>query len=146
LPIVFPGAVSILVLLTRELDQVKKELLAIATIFLVPGMLVAATPGAYCDSAPALVAQSPAPFSFSDVCPYLHRLATLPCVVISPCRSLTNNPLDLGPHPASGELRGSFAPGNESFPIIALTSVPCSNEIGRQEAEAGMRSILCIVG
>jgi hypothetical protein len=50
----------------------RKLLLAIATALLIPGMLSAATLGAYFSYAPATMAYAPAPFSFFDVYLYLH--------------------------------------------------------------------------
>ena len=115
----------------------KKLLLAYATVLLIPGVLSAATLGAYLDCAPVRVAHSPAPFSFFAV------LVTLQCVASAPCGSMTDLPLFIGAHPASGELRGTFAPENELFPIVGLTSILCPEQIGKQEAKDGVRSILC---
>lgn len=61
----------------------KKLLLAFATALLIPGMLGAATLGAYFDT-PSTMADSPAPFSFF-----------------------------INPHPDSGEIRGAFTPEND---------------------------------
>jgi hypothetical protein len=63
---------------------VRKLLLAFATALLIPGMLRAATLGGYFD-APSKMADSPVPFSFF-----------------------------IDPHPDSGEIRGAFAPENDT--------------------------------
>lgn len=183
----------------------KRMLLVFATVLLIPGVLGAATLGAYFDYAPVRMAHSPAPFSFFDVFLFLHGaecyvtaveyqlqtpvdpshalfsitkvtypdnetvslgdpfsghsivcwpplngfvpgynlLVTLQCVTFAPCGSMADYPLIIGAHPASGELRGTFAPENEFFPIVGLTSILCPEQIGKQEARDGVRSILC---
>ena len=85
----------------------RKLLLAFATALLIPGMSAAATLGAYFDT-PSEMADSPAPFSFF-----------------------------IGPHPDSGEIRGTFAPENELFPIVGLTSIICPDLVGTQEENWG---------
>ena len=62
----------------------RKLLLAFATALLIPGMLGAATLGAYLNT-PSKVADSSAPFSFF-----------------------------IDPHPDSGEIRGAFTPENDT--------------------------------
>jgi hypothetical protein len=42
----------------------------------------------------------------------------------------------VGPHPDSGFLRGTFAPENEFFDIIGLTSVLCPEEPVAVEEES----------
>jgi hypothetical protein len=50
----------------------RRLLLAFATALLIPGVLSAATVGAFFSSEPATMASAPAPFSFFDVYLYLH--------------------------------------------------------------------------
>lgn len=56
-------------------------------------------------------------------------LLTLRCFLTEPCLcqggSLTDFPILVGPHPESGELRGTCAPNHEIFSIMGLTSVMC---------------------
>jgi len=122
----------------------KKLLLVFATALLIPGMLSAATLGACFDYAPARMAHSPAPFSFFDVSLFLHSAECyVTAITFAPCGSTGDYPLVIGAHPASGELRGTFAPENEFFPIVGLTSILRPEQIGRQEDRVGVRSILC---
>jgi len=91
----------------------RKLLLAFATALLIPGMLGAATLGV-CFDAPSRMACSPATFSFFDV-----------------------YPLMTGPRPDSGEIRGTFAPENELFPIVGVTLSICPDLVGTQEESRG---------
>jgi len=177
----------------------RKLLLALTVALLIPGMLGAATMGAYFSYTPARMNYSPVPFSFFDVYLFLHSaehyvvaveyqlqtpvdpshalfsitditypdnetvslgdpfsghsieywpplngfvpgynlLATLQCVTLAPCGTMVDYPLVLGPYPASGELRGTFAPENEFFPIDGLVSILCPEQIGMQEESWG---------
>jgi len=51
------------------------------------------------------------------------------CITFEPCYGegglLANYQLVVGPHPDSGELRGTYYPNNEFFPITGLTSILC---------------------
>jgi len=123
----FSEAAGILGLLQGKSGTMKKLLLVFATALLIPGMLSAATLGGYFDFAPARMANSPAPFSFSEVSLGMGDY----------------RPLVIRAHPASGELRGSFAPENESFPIVGPASILCPERTGRQEDRVGVRSIVC---
>ncbi len=98
---------------SKGVGLMRKLLLAFATALLIPGMLGAATLGAYFET-PSRMADSPAPFSFFDVYPPM-----------------------IGPHPDSGEIRGTFAPENELFPIVGLTSIICPELVGTQEESWG---------
>jgi hypothetical protein len=69
--------------------------------------------------------------------PGYNLLATFRCVTFAPCGSLVDYPLVIGPHPGSGELRGTFAPDNEFFPVTGLTSIICPEQIGAQEESWG---------
>jgi hypothetical protein len=69
--------------------------------------------------------------------PGYNLVATLQCMTLAPCGSLVDFPLVIGPHPDSGELRGTFAPENELFPIIGLTSIICPDLVGTQEESWG---------
>jgi len=69
--------------------------------------------------------------------PGYNLVATLQCMTFAPCGSLVDYPLVIGPHPDSGEIRGTFAPENELFPIVGLTSIICPDLVGTQEENWG---------
>jgi hypothetical protein len=179
----------------------KRVLLTLAVALLIPGMLNAATMGAYFGFGGSQMAYSPpAPFSFFDVYLYLHNsnyyvtaveyqlqtpldpghalfayqgveypdnmsvdlgdpfvghsitywpplngyipgynlLATLKdCYITGPCGSIIDYPLVIGPHPDSGELRGTFTPDHDFFPISGLTSILCPVEFAAEETSWG---------
>jgi hypothetical protein len=52
------------------------------------------------------------------------------CFTTEPCfgdgGNLANYRILVGPHPDSGELRGTYAPENDFFPIVGLTSILCA--------------------
>lgn len=77
----------------------------------------------------------------SGFVPGYNLLCTLTCVTLAPCASaggvLVDYPLVIGPNPESGEIRGAFAPDNELFPIVGLTSVLCPELVGTQEESWG---------
>jgi hypothetical protein len=58
------------------------------------------------------------------------RLATYECLIIDPmgCDGMPDYPLAIGPHPVSGELRGTYSPDNNTFPIVGLTTFLCPTE------------------
>lgn len=73
--------------------------------------------------------------------PGYNLICKLTCVTFASCASdggvLVDYPLVIGPNPESGEVRGAFAPDNELFPIVGLTSVLCPEQIGTQEESWG---------
>jgi hypothetical protein len=73
--------------------------------------------------------------------PGYNLVCTLTCYTTEACAGagghVADYPLVIGPHPQSGELRGTFAPENELFPIVGLTSVLCPEQIGLQEESWG---------
>jgi hypothetical protein len=69
--------------------------------------------------------------------PGYNLVATLQCMTFAPCGPLVDYPLVIGPHPDSGEIRGAFAPENELFPIVGLTSIVCPDMVGTQEESWG---------
>jgi hypothetical protein len=50
---------------------------------------------------------------------------------------LMDYPLVIGPHPDSGELRGTYYPDNLFFPIVGLTSILCPFEYATEETTWG---------
>ncbi len=54
-------------------------------------------------------------------------LATYTCMVLVPCDAMLEYPLVIGPHPDTGELRGTFTPDNEMFGIVGLTTILCGD-------------------
>jgi hypothetical protein len=65
-------------------------------------------------------------------------LATYECLTLLPCEQMPDYPLAIGPNPGSGELRGTYSPDNELFPIIGLTSFICPTEgIANEDASWG---------
>lgn len=66
-----------------------------------------------------------------DVC------ATYTCMTTVTCPEMLDYQLVIGPHPGSGELRGSYSPDNELFPIDGLTSYLCLDQIGVEEESWG---------
>lgn len=122
----------------------KKLLLAFATALLIPGMLGATTQGEDSGYAPGRVAHSPALLSFADVSLILHHAeCDATALASASCGSTGDYPLVLRTHPASGDVRGTSAPGNELFPVVGSTSILCPELIERQEGSVGVRSIVC---
>lgn len=64
-------------------------------------------------------------------------LVTYDCVVVVPCSQATNYTIEVGPHPDSGFLRGTYAPDNNFFDIIGLTSYICPEGVGTEEESWG---------
>jgi hypothetical protein len=64
--------------------------------------------------------------------PGYNELCSLVCFVLEPCwtegGTLFEYLLVIGPHPDSGELRGTYYPIHICFPIIGLTSIVCPEE------------------
>ena len=185
----------------------KRVLLAITLALLIPGMLNAATLGAYFDwQPPGQMSYSPAAFTYFDVYLYMHNsgvgfitaieyqlqtpsdpthvffgidmihitypdnmavtlgdpftghsisywppldganpgynmMCHMPCFTTDPCVSeggvLADYPLVIGAHPGSGELRGTYWPGNLFFSIDGLTSILCPEANAVEEKSWG---------
>jgi hypothetical protein len=64
-------------------------------------------------------------------------LATYECLTLEGCEAMPNYPLTVGPHPDSGELRGTFSPENATFGIIGLTTYLCSDGVANEDASWG---------
>jgi hypothetical protein len=64
--------------------------------------------------------------------PGYNLLCSLRCVTFEPCWDAGGAMIDyeiiVGPHPDSGFLRGTYAPDNEFFDIVGLTSKLCPEE------------------
>jgi hypothetical protein len=63
-------------------------------------------------------------------------LCTYTMLTTTDCTGWTNYPLDVGPHPDTGELRGTYAPNAEFFDITGLRSLLC-NENAVEDASWG---------
>jgi hypothetical protein len=77
-----------------------------------------------------------------DSCPPGFKLVgTFDCVITEPCASQGGSLVDyqivVGPHPESGELRGTVYPDNDFFPIVGMTSLLCPGLIGTKESSWG---------
>jgi hypothetical protein len=72
--------------------------------------------------------------------PGYNLLCSYECFIFEPCWDAGGAMIDyeivVGPHPDSGFLRGTFAPENEFFDIIGLTSVLCPEEPVAVEEES----------
>jgi hypothetical protein len=64
-------------------------------------------------------------------------LATYSCMTLADCSMMPNTTLTVGPHPVSGELRGTYSPDNELFPIVGLTSFICPDGVANEDASWG---------
>jgi len=64
-------------------------------------------------------------------------LCTYTCMTLVPCDDMWNYRLVVGPHPDTGELRGTYAPNAEFFDIIGLTTYICPYDIGVKEESWG---------
>jgi hypothetical protein len=64
-------------------------------------------------------------------------LATYDCLTLLDCALMPDYPITVGPHPVSGELRGTYSPDNEFFPIIGLTSYLCIDQIANETESWG---------
>ncbi|MBU8921844.1 MAG: hypothetical protein KOO63_08490 [Bacteroidales bacterium] len=64
-------------------------------------------------------------------------LATYTLYTSADCAMIPNSTLAIGPHPDSGELRGTYSPDNETFPIIGLTSFVCPSGVANDDASWG---------
>jgi hypothetical protein len=72
--------------------------------------------------------------------PGYNLLCSYTCLTVEPCWDAGGAMIDyeivVGPHPDSGFLRGTFAPENEFFDIIGLTSVLCAEDPVAVEEES----------
>jgi hypothetical protein len=66
--------------------------------------------------------------------PGYNLLCSFTCTALEPCWNAGGAMVDyeivVGPHPESGWLRGTFAPDNQLFDIVGLTSKLCPEEPG----------------
>ncbi len=74
--------------------------------------------------------------------PGYNELCRLVCFTIEPCwnegGALFEYFLVIGPHPDTGEIKGTYWPGNLPFPIIGLASKICPDEpVGVEEESWG---------
>jgi hypothetical protein len=73
--------------------------------------------------------------------PGYNLLCKYECFMLDPCwdegGGMADYPIIIGPHPDSGFLRGTFYPGNDTFPIIGLTSIVCPMVIAAEESSWG---------
>ena len=59
------------------------------------------------------------------------------CFILTPCASWPDYPVVIGPHPGSEELRGTYMPDNDFFPIVGTTSILCPDQIAVEEKSWG---------
>jgi hypothetical protein len=64
-------------------------------------------------------------------------LVTYDCLTMQPCSQMWDYPIVVSPDPTSGELRGTYAPDNDLFDIIGLTSYLCIDQIAVEEGSWG---------
>ncbi|MBN2069925.1 MAG: hypothetical protein JW814_00600 [Candidatus Krumholzibacteriota bacterium] len=64
-------------------------------------------------------------------------MATLNCITVAPCELMPDYPLLITVNPESGELRGTYYPENETFPIIGLTTYLCLDQIAVEDGTWG---------
>lgn len=70
--------------------------------------------------------------------PGYNMICQYKCMTLAPCGTgILDYPIVIGPHPDSGELRGTFFPNNDFFPIIGLTSILCPELVGVEETSWG---------
>jgi hypothetical protein len=74
--------------------------------------------------------------------PGYNELCKLECFTTEPCLdeggTLIEYFMVIGPHPETGEIKGTYWPGNLPFPIIGLTSKVCPEEpVGVEEESWG---------
>ncbi len=58
-------------------------------------------------------------------------------MLVVPCSQATNYTIEVGPNPGSGYLRGTYAPDNDFFDIIGLTSYLCPEGVATEEESWG---------
>lgn len=64
-------------------------------------------------------------------------LVNYECYFTTSCSQATNFTIEVGPHPDSGYLRGTYSPDNDFFDIIGLTSYLCPEGVGTEEESWG---------
>ena len=64
-------------------------------------------------------------------------LVNYECHLVVPCGVATNYTIQVGPHPDSGYLRGTYTPDNEFFELIGLTSWLCPEGVATEEESWG---------
>lgn len=64
-------------------------------------------------------------------------LVNYECYLVVPCSQATNYTIEVGPHPDSGFLRGTYSPDNDFFDIIGLTSWLCPEGVATEEESWG---------
>lgn len=64
-------------------------------------------------------------------------LVNYECRLLVPCSQATNYTIEVGPHPDSGFLRGTYSPDNDFFDITGLTSFLCPEGVGTEEESWG---------
>jgi hypothetical protein len=64
-------------------------------------------------------------------------LVTYNCMAFAPCHDMWNFPIVVSADPRSGYLRGTYAPYNDKFYPIGLTSYLCPEGIGVEEESWG---------
>ncbi len=73
--------------------------------------------------------------------PGYNLMCTIEGVLTAECWNagggVVDYPLVIGPHPDSGELRGTYTPDNYFFDIIGLTSILCPDAVGVEEESWG---------
>ncbi|MBN2185599.1 MAG: hypothetical protein JW746_09755 [Candidatus Krumholzibacteriota bacterium] len=60
-------------------------------------------------------------------------MMTLNCVTSRNCTAMKDYELIIGVYPGSGELRGTYDPEGEFFPIVGLTTYLCLDQVGTEE-------------
>jgi hypothetical protein len=74
---------------------------------------------------------------FNGFVPGYNLMCTMTGMITVPCSTMYDYSLVIGPHPESGELRGTYAPDNDFFPIIGLTSRLCPEAYATDETSWG---------
>jgi hypothetical protein len=64
-------------------------------------------------------------------------MATFNCVTVQPCELMPDYPLTISVHPDTGELRGTYYPENDTFPIIGLTTYLCLDAVPVEDGTWG---------
>jgi len=64
-------------------------------------------------------------------------LVTYEFMTFEPCSQMWDYPIVVSADPSSGELRGTYAPDNDLFDIIGLTSYLCIDQIAVEEGSWG---------
>ena len=64
-------------------------------------------------------------------------LVNYECYFTSNCNQWSNYTIEVGPHPDSGYLRGTYSPNNDFFDIIGLTSFICPEGVAVEDNSWG---------